>query len=76
MTRRYSLALLTGLLVLAPLVGCDAAEKKLAKEVPPALVKIDAVVSVGMTVRDMDRSVEFYTKVLSLPNGCIRRFGS
>jgi catechol 2,3-dioxygenase-like lactoylglutathione lyase family enzyme len=30
-----------------------------------APVKIDGVVSVGMTVSDMDRSIEFYTSVLS-----------
>jgi catechol 2,3-dioxygenase-like lactoylglutathione lyase family enzyme len=32
---------------------------------PPAKTRVEAVVSVGMTVRDMDRSVEFYSKVLS-----------
>src|SRR6516225_6504889 len=32
---------------------------------PPAKARVEAVVSVGMTVRDMDRSVEFYSKVLS-----------
>ena len=32
---------------------------------PPDKARVEAVVSVGMTVRDMDRSVEFYSKVLS-----------
>src|SRR5262249_6837776 len=65
MTRRHSLALLIGLLVLGHLAGCDAAEQKPAKDQPPAAADVDVVVSVGMTVRDMDRSVEFYSKVLS-----------
>jgi catechol 2,3-dioxygenase-like lactoylglutathione lyase family enzyme len=32
---------------------------------PPSKASVESVVSVGMTVRDMDRSVEFYSKVLS-----------
>ncbi len=35
----------------------------LAKEASPPLVH--AVAAVGMTVGDMDRSIEFYSKVLS-----------
>jgi catechol 2,3-dioxygenase-like lactoylglutathione lyase family enzyme len=53
-----------GLLVLCHVVGCDPVEKK-PGELPSESPRVDAVVSVGMTVRDMDRSVEFYSKVLS-----------
>src|SRR6516162_9943612 len=33
---------------------------------PPAKARVEAVTSIGMTVRDMDRSAEFYSKVLSV----------
>ena len=53
------------LLGLPALSGCDAAPTKPAKDQPSATVDVKAVVSVGMTVADMDRSVDFYSKVLS-----------
>src|SRR6516165_2609119 len=53
------------LLGLPALSGCDAAPTKPAKDQPSATVDVKAVVSVCMTVADMDRSVDFYSKVLS-----------
>ena len=53
------------LLGLPALSGCDAAPTKPAKDQPSATVDVKAVVSVGMTVADMDRSVDFYSRVLS-----------
>ena len=53
------------LLGLPALSGCDAAPTKPAKDRPSATVDVKAVVSVGMTVADMDRSVDFYSRVLS-----------
>ena len=57
--------LLLGMLSLLTLSGCDPAPTKQAKDQPLASAKVEAVVSVGMTVHDMDRSMEFYSKVLS-----------
>ena len=65
MLRRIFLAFLLGLLGLIPLSGCDSTPTKPSDDRPSASIKVEAVVSVGMTVRDMDRSVEFYSKVLS-----------
>ena len=53
------------LLGLPALSGCDAAPTKPAKDQPSATVNVKAVVSVGMTVADMDRSVDLYSRVLS-----------
>ena len=53
------------LLGLPALSGCDGAPTKPAKDQPSATVDVKAVVSVGMTVADMDRSVDFYSRVLS-----------
>ena len=50
---------------LLALSGCDTPPTKLPSEQPPPTDNVEAVESVGMTVRDMDRSVDFYTKVLS-----------
>ena len=65
MQRRIFNTFLLGMLSLLTLSGCDPAPTKQAKDQPPALAKVEAVVSVGMTVHDMDRSMEFYSKVLS-----------
>jgi catechol 2,3-dioxygenase-like lactoylglutathione lyase family enzyme len=66
MTRLSWLALLIGFSGLAALVGCAPADLAPRKELSPApVLKVDAVESVGMTVRDMDRSIEFYSRVLS-----------
>ena len=65
MQRQILNAVLPGMLSLLALSGCDPASTKQAKDRPPALAEVEAVVSVGMTVHDMDRSVEFYSKVLS-----------
>jgi catechol 2,3-dioxygenase-like lactoylglutathione lyase family enzyme len=65
MHRQIHYTLLLATLNLLTLSGCDLAPTKQAKDHPPALAEIEAVVSVGMTVQDMDRSVEFYSKVLS-----------
>jgi catechol 2,3-dioxygenase-like lactoylglutathione lyase family enzyme len=53
------------LIGLPALSGCDVAPTKPAKDQPSATVDVKAVVSVGMTVADMDRSVDFYSRVLS-----------
>ena len=47
-----------------PRVTAAEAEKEQERTSSEAPVKIDRVVSVGMTVSDMDRAVEFYTSVL------------
>jgi catechol 2,3-dioxygenase-like lactoylglutathione lyase family enzyme len=65
MQRQVLNAFLLGMLSLSALSGCDPAPTKQAKDRPPALAEVEAVVSVGMTVHDMERSVEFYSKVLS-----------
>lgn len=52
--------LLPWLLCLLALLGTGA-----APEPPPAQNAVRAVETVGMTVHDMDRAVEFYSKVLS-----------
>src|SRR6516164_2291084 len=56
---------LLGLLGLLALGGCDRAATKPAKDQAPTTTEVEAVLSVGMTVHDMERSVEFYSKVLS-----------
>ena len=65
MQRRIFNNFLLGMLSLLTLSGCDPAPTKQAKDQPLASAEVEAVVSVGMTVHDMDRSVEFYSKVLS-----------
>jgi catechol 2,3-dioxygenase-like lactoylglutathione lyase family enzyme len=65
MQRRILHSFLFGLLGFLALSGCDAAATKPAKDQPAATAEVEAVVSVGMTVRDMDRSMDFYSKVLS-----------
>jgi catechol 2,3-dioxygenase-like lactoylglutathione lyase family enzyme len=65
MQRRIFNTFLLGMLSLLTLSGCDPAPPKQAKDQPLASAKVEAVLSVGMTVYDMDRSVEFYSKVLS-----------
>jgi catechol 2,3-dioxygenase-like lactoylglutathione lyase family enzyme len=47
------------------LCGCGRVADPPDAGPPPAKTRVEAIVSVGMTVRDMDRSVEFYSKVLS-----------
>jgi catechol 2,3-dioxygenase-like lactoylglutathione lyase family enzyme len=65
MQRRIFNTFLLGMLSLLTLSGCDPAPTKQAKDQPLASAEVEAVLSVGMTVYDMDRSVEFYSKVLS-----------
>ena len=65
MQRRIFNTFLLGMLSLLTLSGCDPAPPKQAKDQPLASAEVEAVVSVGMTVHDMERSVEFYSKVLS-----------
>lgn len=60
----YSLSIF-GLLSFFALGGTDAPESKPIAQSKTANGVIDAVVSVGMTVGDMDRSLDFYSKVLS-----------
>jgi catechol 2,3-dioxygenase-like lactoylglutathione lyase family enzyme len=64
MQRHILHAVLFGLLGLLALGGCDRATTS-AKDRVPATTDVKAVLSVGMTVRDMDRSVDFYSRVLS-----------
>jgi catechol 2,3-dioxygenase-like lactoylglutathione lyase family enzyme len=47
------------------LCGCAKVADQPVVGPPPSKASVEAVVSVGMTVRDMDRSVEFYSKVFS-----------
>ena len=61
---RFLSAILPALLGLLTLSGCDPASNPKATDQPVAPARVEAVVSVGMTVRDMDRSVEFFSKVL------------
>jgi catechol 2,3-dioxygenase-like lactoylglutathione lyase family enzyme len=56
---RQLFATILGLLLVTALLAPVLAQQSLA----PAVVAVD---SIGMTVSDMDRSVEFYSKVLSL----------
>src|SRR5262245_14886866 len=56
---------LFGLLGLLALGGCDRATTTPARDQALATAEVKAVVSVGMTVGDMDRSVDFYSQVLS-----------
>jgi catechol 2,3-dioxygenase-like lactoylglutathione lyase family enzyme len=65
MQHRILHSFLFGLLGFLALSGCDAAATKPAKDQPAATAEVEAVVSIGMTVRHMDRSVDFYSKVLS-----------
>jgi catechol 2,3-dioxygenase-like lactoylglutathione lyase family enzyme len=65
MQRRILHSLLFGLLGMLAVVGCDPAPTKPATGRVSATAEVEAVLSVGMTVRDMDRSVDFYSRVLS-----------
>jgi hypothetical protein len=65
MQRRILHSVLFGLLGLLALGGCDRAATKPAKDQAPATTEVEAVLSVGTTVRDLDRSVEFSSRVLS-----------
>jgi catechol 2,3-dioxygenase-like lactoylglutathione lyase family enzyme len=56
---------LFGLLGLLALGGCYRATTTPARDRTLATAEVKAVLSVGMTVGDMDRSVEFYSRVLS-----------
>jgi catechol 2,3-dioxygenase-like lactoylglutathione lyase family enzyme len=47
------------------LCGCAKVADQPVVGPPPSKASVEAVVSIGMTVRDIDRSVEFYSKVLS-----------
>jgi catechol 2,3-dioxygenase-like lactoylglutathione lyase family enzyme len=47
------------------LCGCARVADQPDAGPPPAKARVDAVVSVGMTVCDMDRATDFYSKVLS-----------
>jgi catechol 2,3-dioxygenase-like lactoylglutathione lyase family enzyme len=47
------------------LCGCAGGADKPDAPPPSAQALVEAVVSVGMTVRDMDRATDFYSKVLS-----------
>jgi catechol 2,3-dioxygenase-like lactoylglutathione lyase family enzyme len=58
-------AILSALLGLLALGGCGPMASSTAKDPPPPPIKVEAVLSVGMTVGDMDRSVDFYSRVLS-----------
>jgi catechol 2,3-dioxygenase-like lactoylglutathione lyase family enzyme len=62
---RFLPAILSALVSLLALSGCDRTASSPAKDQPAAPVKVEGVLSVGMTVRDMDRSVDFYSRVLS-----------
>ena len=65
MQRRILRSVLFGPVSVLALGGCDSAATKPARDQASATTEVDAVVSVGMIVRDMDRSVEFYSRVLS-----------
>jgi catechol 2,3-dioxygenase-like lactoylglutathione lyase family enzyme len=65
MQRRVLNAFLFGLLGLLDLSGCDPTPTKKPTDQPSTTAEVEAVVSIGMTVRDIDRSVDFYSRVLS-----------
>jgi catechol 2,3-dioxygenase-like lactoylglutathione lyase family enzyme len=65
MQRHILHPILFGLLGLLALGGCDRATTTPAKERAPTTTDVKAVLSVGMTVGDLDRSVAFYSRVLS-----------
>src|SRR6516164_6991356 len=69
MQRQFLNATLLGMLSIFTLSGCNPVSTVHAKDSPPATARVEAVLSVGMTVHDMDRSVEFYSKVLSFEKG-------
>src|SRR5262245_53929280 len=47
------------------LCGCAGVADQLDASPPPLKASVEGVLSVGMTVRDMDRATDFYSKVLS-----------
>jgi catechol 2,3-dioxygenase-like lactoylglutathione lyase family enzyme len=64
MQSKFLSAIVIGLLGLLALGGNNPTPTKHATKQPTPIAAVEAIVSVGMTVRDMDRSVEFYSKVL------------
>lgn len=68
MNRRLSRASIAALVLTAGVAGfraSGAGAAAPAHAIPPAAVPVSAVDSVGMTVSDMERAVDFYTRVLS-----------